>query len=284
MPAPSFQNLRVLALESRRRDEIASLITTYGGRPVSAPAMREVPLESNTEAFAFVEAFVRGEFDVLVSLTGVGLRAVLDIADRSVGRQAFVAMLGRVQVIARGPKPLSVLREIGVVPWLVAPEPNTWRELLAAIDAQGADAIRGRRLAVQEYGTSSGSLLDGLRARGASVTRVPIYSYELPEDIAPLQDAATAVANGEIDVALFTTATQVVHLLQIADAMAVGDAVRARIPRLIVASIGPTTSEELREHGIDVDLEASHPKMGVLVRDAAEEAPALLHAKRQSPD
>ena len=282
MPSPSFQNLRVLALESRRRVEIASIITAYGGKAVSAPAMREVPLESNTEAFAFVEALARDEFDVFVALTGVGLRAVLDVAERVVGRSACVAALKRVRVVARGPKPLAVLREAGIVPWVLASEPNTWREVLAAIDDQGADAILGKRVAVQEYGTSSPPLLDGLRARGASVTRVPIYRYALPEDVAPLRRAAMALATDEIDVVLFTTATQVVHLLQIADAMALGHAVRARLPELVVASIGPTTSEELREQGVGVDLEASHPKMGVLVRDAAEQASAILEAKRSA--
>jgi uroporphyrinogen-III synthase len=282
MPNPTFQHLRVLALESRRRVEIAALITSYGGRPVSAPAMQEVPLESNTEALAFVEAFVRDEFDVFVALTGVGLRAVLDVAEASVGRDAFVAALGRVRVVARGPKPLAVLREIRVVPWVVAPAPNTWRELLAAVDEQGAEALLGKRLALQEYGTSSASLLAGLHARGASVTSVSIYRYALPEDTAPLRRAVAALAQDEIDVVLFTTATQVIHLFQIADEMGLGRAVRARLPEVVVASIGPTTSEEIREQGVAVDLEASQPKMGVLVRDAAEQSQAILHAKRAS--
>jgi len=43
-----FTGLRVLALESRRAAELAKLISTYGGEPVVAPAMREVPLDSNT--------------------------------------------------------------------------------------------------------------------------------------------------------------------------------------------------------------------------------------------
>ncbi|MEQ1760523.1 MAG: uroporphyrinogen-III synthase [Vicinamibacterales bacterium] len=282
MSSPSFQNLRVLALESRRQVEIASIITAYGGRPLSAPAMREVPLDSNTEAFAFVAALVRGEFDVFVSLTGVGLRAVLDIAAQSVGRDAFVAALTRVRVVARGPKPLAVLREIGIVPWVLAPEPNTWRDLLAAVDVMGSASLEGARLAVQEYGTTSPSLLEGLRVRGAIVTRVPVYRYALPEDLVPLQAAAGAVSRGEVDVVLFTTATQVTHLLQVGDDLKIGAELRRELPRLVVGSIGPTTSEELREQGVEVDIEASHPKMGVLVRDAAERSPALLLAKREA--
>jgi uroporphyrinogen-III synthase len=280
MAAPSFNNLCVLAFESRRRVEIASIITAYGGRPLSAPAMREVPLESNAVAFAFAEAFVRDEFDVFVALTGVGLRAILEVAEHSVGRSSFIAALGRVRVLARGPKPLAVLREIGVVPWVLAPEPNTWRELLAAVDEQGADALLGKRVAVQEYGVSSAPLIDGLRSRGASVTLVPIYRYALPEDIGPLQQAVAALVNDEVDVLLFTTGTQVSNLLEIAEKMGLERAVRTSFRRAVVASIGPTTSEELRAQDIEIDVEASHPKMGVLVRDAALQAGARLATKR----
>ena len=93
-------------------------------------------------------------FDVVVLLTGVGTRVLLDVVERTQGsRDAFVAALGRAQVAVRGPKPLAVLRELGLTPWVVAAEPNTWRELVAAIDAGGPDAaLVGRRVAVQEYG------------------------------------------------------------------------------------------------------------------------------------
>ena len=112
------------------------------------------------------------------------------------------------------------------------------------------------------------------------MTRVPVYRYALPEDTRPLQQAARAVADGQIDVALFTTSMQIVHLLEIARQHAFEDPVRQGFKSIAVASIGPTTSEELREQGITIDIEASHPKMGFLVRDAAERAAATLRLKR----
>jgi len=60
---PSFNGLRVLSFESRRRTEMAALISNYGGQPISAPALREVPIESNSEAVAFVDALTREEID-----------------------------------------------------------------------------------------------------------------------------------------------------------------------------------------------------------------------------
>ena len=281
--APSFDNLRVLSLESRRAKEMASIISSYGGQPVSAPSMREVPLDSNSDAIAFADALERGEFDLVVLLTGVGTRALLAVVQEVKGtRDAFVSALGRTQVLARGPKPVAVLREIALTPWLIAPEPNTWREVLASLDGKQQEfPLSGKRVAVQEYGASNPDLLAGLETRGAQVTRVPVYQWALPEDLAPLEAAVRAIADGHIDVALFTTATQVVHLLKVADSMGMRDAVRRGLAKCVVASIGPTTSEEMREQGIAPDLEPSHPKMGFLVREAAERAREILRAKRR---
>jgi len=270
-----------LSFESRRSTELAALIANYGGEPISAPALREVPIDSNSEAIAFADALVRGEIDVVILLTGVGTRALIALVEKMRDRAAFVGALARTRIAARGPKPVAALREIHVMPWVVAPEPNTWRELLAALDGKTSEfQLRGARVAVQEYGASNPQLLDGLAERGAVVTRVPVYRYALPDDTAPLQHAARAVSNGQIDVALFTTSMQVVHLLEIARRHNLEDGVRQGLQSIAVASIGPTTSDELREQGITVDIEASHPKMGFLVRDAAERAGAILRLKR----
>ena len=281
MAAENFAGLRVLALESRRGEELARLIETYGGRPVVAPAMREVPLESNQEALEFVRALLRDEFDMVIFLTGVGTRALTGVAESVGPREEYAAALRRVRVVARGPKPVAALRELGVTPNVSAPEPNTWRELLHALDADAASlAIRGLRIAVQEYGVASEELLAGLQERGARVTRVPVYRWALPVDVAPLRAAVRALAREEIDVVLFTTSIQVSHLLQIASEMSQEVPLRTGLRRCAIASIGPTTSEELRSHGLEADLEPSHPKMGFLVKEAAERSAEILRRKR----
>ena len=280
---PSFQGLRVLALESRRATELASLISTYGGQPIMAPALREVPLKSNTEALDFAAALIGDAFDIIIFLTGVGARELVRVIERAFSREAFIAALARTKVVARGPKPLAVLRELQVPVWVSAPEPNTWHELLAAIDGKAEERpLGGARVAVQEYGVSNTELLDALRGRGAVVTRVPVYRWALPEDVGPLKNAVTAIARGDVDVVMFTTSVQLVHLWQMVEELHLEADVRRGLACTVVASIGPTTSEELRRHGLGGDLEASHPKIGVLVRDAADRAAALLRPKRNS--
>jgi len=195
----------------------------------------------------------------------------------------FAAALARTKVVVRGPKPLAAVRELQVPVWVTVPEPNTWRELLAAIDARAAERpLAGARIAVQEYGVPNTELIDSLRERGAVVTRVPVYRWALPKDLEPLKHAVRAIARGEVDVMMFTTGVQVVHLWQIVGEMQLEADVMRELARAMVVSIGPTTSEELRRHGLSPDLEPSHPKIGFLVREAAEQSAAVLRAKRIS--
>jgi uroporphyrinogen-III synthase len=102
----------------------------------------------------------------------------------------------------------------------------------------------------------------------------------LPDDVAPLRAAVRSLAAGEIDVALFTTSVQVTHLFQVAAEMALEEPLRQGLLRSLIASIGPTTSQELRRHGLRADLQASHPKMGMLVKETSDRSAELLRAKR----
>jgi uroporphyrinogen-III synthase len=270
-----FDGLRVVSFESRRAAEIAELIRRQGGDPFVAPSMREAPLENNTEAFEFAERLFRGEFDMLVFLTGVGTRALDKVLASRFPPQAFREALRKIVVVARGPKPLAALREMQVPVAVMVPEPNTWRELLQAT----ADRPE-RRIAVQEYGKSNEELLAALRNRGAEVTRVRVYQWDLPEDISPLHEAIRRIVEGQVDVAIFTTSIQVAHLFRLAAEASLGEALRDAFQRIAIASIGPTTTETLEEFGLHPDLEPTHPKMGFLVKETAEQAGEVLNRKR----
>jgi uroporphyrinogen-III synthase len=276
-----FNGLLVLSLESRRATEMAKLITTYGGRPIVAPSMREVPLESNTEALAFARTLAAGGFDMAIFLTGVGTRALARVVETVYPLADFLGFLSKIPIVARGPKPVAALKELGVPVTVAVPEPNTWRELLASLDGRASSLpLKGARVALQEYGATNPDLVAGLAERGAVVTRVPVYQWALPEDVAPLRAAIEAVARGEVDVALFTTSIQAIHLMQVAEEMGLRDALAKQFSRIFVGSIGPVTSEELRAQGIAPDIEPTHPKMGFLIKEAAEQSAELLRRKR----
>ncbi len=131
-----FDGLRVISFESRRATEMGELIRRQGGDPFVAPSMREAPLENNPEAFEFAERLFRGEFDLMIFLTGVGTRALHKVLAARYPQEQFAEALRKIAVAARGPKPLAALREMQVPVTVAAPEPNTWRELLVALDGR----------------------------------------------------------------------------------------------------------------------------------------------------
>lgn len=274
----SFNGLRVVAFESRMSKEMASLITRYGGEPLVAPSMREIPLENNTEALEAGERLIAGEFDLLILLTGVGTRALVEVLKTRHELETITSALGLVTRVARGPKPVAALREHGLTADITVPEPNTWRDLLQALDDN--KPVSGLRVAVQEYGVSNAELLDGLRERGAQVTRVPVYRWALPEDVEPLRKAIDTIIQGRAPVVLVTNAAQVDHVMEVAEVDGKSDPVRTALKNAVIASIGPVASERIREHGLQVDLEPSHPKMGILVKEASERAGEMLRRKR----
>ncbi len=274
----SFDGLKVAAFESRMAKEMSSLITRYGGEPLVAPSMREIPLENNTEALEAGERLIAGQFDLLILLTGVGTRALVEVLKTRHGLDTVTAALGRVTRVARGPKPVAALRELGLTADITVPEPNTWRDLLQALDDK--KPVAGLKVAVQEYGVSNAELLGGLGERGATVTRVPVYRWALPEDVEPLRQVIDAIVQSKVAVVLVTNAAQIDHVMQVAVQDGKADAVRAALKKTVIASIGPVASERIREHGLQVDLEPSHPKMGILVKEASERAQELLANKR----
>jgi uroporphyrinogen-III synthase len=237
--------------------------------------MRETPIENNPDAFAFAELLFRGEFDMMIFLTGVGTRALDKVLASHYPPETFAEALRKITIVARGPKPVAALRELQVPVTVMVPEPNTWREVLAAIANRPE-----RRIAVQEYGKSNPELLEGLRARDADVTPVRVYQWDLPEDIRPLRDAIRRIVEGQADVALFTTSIQLTHLFRVAAKARIEQAMAAALRRMVIASIGPTTSEALEEFGLTPDVVPTHPKMGLLVKETAEQAAAILERKR----
>jgi uroporphyrinogen-III synthase len=275
----ALNGLRVVSFESRRSAEMAELIRNYGGEPIAAPSMREVPLTDQREVLAFGETLLAGDWDVLILLTGVGTRMLIAACATRWPKDEVVKALGRLTLVCRGPKPVAALKEVGLAPALTVREPNTWRDVLSELDLKLT--VAGKRVAVQEYGARNDELLAGLRQRGARVTAVAVYGWALPEDTGPLRAAIDRLAAGDVEVALFTSATQVDNLFRVATEMGRADALREALRgRTVVVSIGPITTEALQEHGIPTDLHPEHPKMGHLLSAVAREADNLLRRKR----
>ncbi|MBL8850035.1 MAG: uroporphyrinogen-III synthase [Planctomycetaceae bacterium] len=269
---------RVCSFESRRREEMHNLLERCGARPTVAPSMREVPLSENAAAFEFADHLLNGQIDAVICLTGVGIRTLLETVCERFDRRQILDALEQCRIIVRGPKPVAVLREWNIHVDHRAPEPNTWRELLQMLDDEHVP-LAGETVAVQEYGKPSSELCAALTERGARVVAVPVYKWMLPEDTAPLESAVRQTVAGAFDALMFTSAWQLNSVLEVAARLGVRDEWLAAANRCVIASIGPTASETLRESGLAPDLEPSHPKMGHLVKETCERAAVLLAAK-----
>lgn len=274
-----FHGLRVLSFESRMGAEMARLIQRHNGHPLVVSALREIPipLQDNSAVFRFGVKLILNQLDILILMTGVGTKALLEILQTRYPLAEIIDALKKTIIVTRGPKPLAILKTLGVEANITVPEPNTWHDVIATLDYYRP--VQGLKIAIQEYGVSKPDMIQDLQKRGADVFSVPVYRWALPEDTAPLHSAITEVVNGRIDAMVITNAAQVDHVMQLAEQDQKTELFRESCKKIVVASIGPTASEGLKHYDLPVDFEPSHPKMGVLVKELSERIHALRQAK-----
>ena len=277
MASAGFNGLTVAAFESRMAAEMTRLIERHGGKPLVAPALREIPLEDNSAALQFGELLLTEGLDVLVLLTGAGTTTLFEILHSRHAKDTIKSALKETVLIARGPKPVAALKALGFQPTLTVPEPNTWVDVVSTLDAYRP--VTGLRVAVQEYGLPNRDLLEALKQRGANVVQVPVYRWALPEDTAPLKLVINQILAVQVQVMLVTNAAQIDHVMQVVEQEGNTAQFKTICRQLVVASIGPTASERIRSHGLPVDFEPSHGKMGILVKETSEQAHSLMARK-----
>ena len=201
---------------------MAARLRALGAQVIEAPAIR-------TESLA-AEIPDLSRYDHVIVSSPNGARELLT-------RVRDARELAGVRVAAMGPGTARALRELGIAADVV-PERSVAEgmvEALAGADVRRALLVRGRE--------GRDVLPEALRERGAGVDLLLLY-----ETIAePLAEDALAAAAGA-DYVTFTSASTVRHF-----AVACGGEL-PRGPKL--ASIGPATSAELRDHGREPDLEA----------------------------
>jgi len=278
LPA-GFHGLRVLSFESRMAKEMFRLIERHGGSPLVVPALREVPipLQDNGAVFRFGVKLILRQIDILILMTGVGTKALFETLQIRYPIAQLIEALKQTIVVTRGPKPLAALKTLGIESNITVPEPNTWQDVIATLDYYRP--VQGLRIAVQEYGISNPDLIHDLRTRGAEVFSVPIYRWAMPEDTDPLTNAIGEILNGKIDVILVTNAAQIDHVMQLVERDGKTEPFKEACKKVVVASIGPTASERIKHYDLPVDLEPSHPKMGILVKEASQQVRNLISRK-----
>jgi len=95
-----------------------------------------------------------------------------------------------------------------------------------------------------------------------------------------LRDAIRSISENKEDLSLFTSSQQIYHLFQIAAEDGLEDKLKEGFKRVVIGSIGPTTTETLTRFGLAADYEPDSPKMGNLIREMARSGKELLRKKR----
>lgn len=245
----SLSGRTVAVPETRELDVFAAMLERRGASVVRCPLVAIVDAADPQPILAWVRAFIGGACDDLILLTGEGLRRLLACIDTHEPglRDDFIAALGRVRRITRGPKPAKALRELGLKPDIAAEQPTT----LGVIDALRSLDLRGRRVTVQRYGTEPNvaleSFLDGI---GAQVTTVAPYAYADAAADSAVLDLLQRMANGEIDVIAFTSSPQVDRLFAVGEP----ELVKRALERTEVAAVGPVVGAALEKRNIAVKL------------------------------
>jgi uroporphyrinogen-III synthase len=260
--------LRVGLLQTRYAPELATLVERIGGVPIVAPCLREVRNEDDEELRERLRAVVSAPVHLFVFQTGVGTAALFDLAAEAGLAEPLSEAVRGALVVARGPKPLTVLLKLGFRVDRRTEVPHTTDELLWLLEAVELD---GRRVAVQHYGSTNERLVAHLRARAREVIELYSYRWALPDDVGPIVRFLDELRGGRVAVTAFTSASQVENLFTVA----ADRGMAAELPgwlneRTITAAIGPTCARALEQRDVAVVIQPERPKMVPFVRAIAD--------------
>lgn len=262
----TFSGRTIALLESRQSNEIAAMVGRLGGTPILAPAVRECP--SHTDTRPLLARIIRGDFPLVIALTGAGVAALFAEAERQTVLEDARKALARTTIVSRGPKPQTALKRHGLIASLSTAKPHTSFELLDVLTGMNLE-----RLAVLllHYGERNTSLSTALTARGAMVEDVCLYEWALPEDVEPLRDVVRRAVAGRIDALIVTSQVQFRHLLEIAGHDGLDKAlVHALNEHVVVGAIGPVCAAALRAGGVIPDVLPASPNSASLVGAVAD--------------
>jgi uroporphyrinogen-III synthase len=245
----------------------AEQVRRCGGVPVVAPTLGVAQADELVQREAvgrFLDQLTAGQVDLVILLTGVGTRALIAAADELGRRDDLRQGLDRTRVLTRGYKCTAALRTFGRQPDLIPDLPTT-TGVAAELDTyrERYGDLRGRRVAVQAYGTPAAELGAALALHGAEVSTIPLYRYRLPDDEAPVMTLLEQLALWKLDAVTFTSPPAVTHLFLLAEAHERADVLRADLnrPGVVVAAVGPSTAAALRDQGVIPEVVADPPRL-----------------------
>lgn len=242
---------RIAVPESRRLDILAQLIEQRGGEVMRVPLVSIHDAPDPRPVLGWLQRFTEMVPDLFIILTGEGVRRLHSLAAEHDQDAAFVAALGRVTLICRGPKPQRALAELGIRDAVAASSPTTE----GVIETLADMSLAGQRVAVQLYGDDPNRrLIHYLDSREAITDAVAPYVYADDSETGQVCDLIRALAAGKVDAIAFTSQPQVRRLFQVSVRNGLEEELQQGLANTAVAAVGPVVKEHLQQSGVTVDI------------------------------
>ena len=237
-------------------------------------AIKDVPDPTPVEAW--IRRAIEMPFDDLVLMTGEGLRRLLKLARRLDLEREFVAALGKMRKLARGPKPGRALREVGLEAEMTTEKPTSE----GVIDVLNRMDLKGHRVGLQLYPDKDHTALTAaITAQGATAEPVTPYVYDAQAADSHIVTAIEEMAKGRIDAIALTNLGQIRRLFEVARAKGIEDRLREGLAKTPIAAIGPAVEDELKTHGLAAEI---YPADGAYFMRPLISAMAAALAKRKA--
>lgn len=236
---------------------------------VHGPTMRTVDLAADPRLRAVTEAIVAHPPTLVVATTGMGMKAWFAAAETWGLRAELLDALARAEVIARGAKATSALRQAGLeVAWRAPDESMV--EVVAHVAEMEAEPRR--RVVVQLFDPDDHPSTVGLRDVVAEVVEVPVYRWLPPADPEPARTLVRAAIAGEVAAVTFTSQPAVHFLFSIAEAMGERAALVAAFEErgVLPVCIGAVCAEAGADEGLTTMIWPEVFRLPPMVRLVAE--------------
>lgn len=246
----AFDGRLIAVPETRQLDVLAELLERRGAEVLRCPLVAIKDAADAAPIEAWIERLIADPPALLIVYTGEGLKRLLGFAERAGMRERFVAALGVVRKLCRGPKPKRVLKTLGLESDIDAAAPTT----AGIVTTLETLELGGQRVAVQLYGDQPIPELDACLAElGATPDFVAPYVYASAADDERVVELIRRLGAREIDAIAFTSKSQVERLLKLARERDLEPTLTVGLASTCVAAIGPVVAETLARAGIRVD-------------------------------
>jgi uroporphyrinogen-III synthase len=255
---------RAVALaEGRQLEELAALLAAEGATTLRYPMVSILDAPEPAPVLAWVKDAIADRFGWAVLMTGEALRRLLALTEREGLREPFVAALGRTRTVVRGPKPVRVMKEVGLTPTKVAQPATT----AGVIEALRPESLQGQTVGVTLYGEPNPTLESFLTSAGAAVRTVMPYVFAPAADDERVAELIGRLGRGEVDVLVFTSSPQVDRLYEVAARRGLEEALREGLVKTRVAAVGPVVADDLRRRAAPVHV---CPEQGFVMKNLVQ--------------